>query len=147
MKTRKGKRASPHARRQKTEAQIEADREIGLRVKYVRTEIAKLGQRDFAARLGVTNPAVSNWENGMGIARDKLDEIVSQFKIWRDWLHTGVGTPQPTEVVEVMHLLSSARFEAVAEFIRYQYSQQLGAKEEEIETPTKHRGHDEIDNQ
>ena len=122
-----GKGKSPHAKPKKSWEEIEADREIGERIRYVRVEIAGLDQRAFGARLGVTNPAVAQWENGTGsCTRPNLDKIVEQFNISRDWLHTGKGSPTLSRVVSEMHLLSRPRAEAVESYVRYLLEQEAG---------------------
>jgi len=127
----KKKVTKTYKKHRKTEAEIATDREIGERIKEVRVEIAGLDQRQFGARLGVTNPAVAQWENGTATCtRPYLDKIVELFSVSRDWLHTGKGSPRLASVVDEMRLLSRPRAEAVEAYVRFLLDEQANEKKD-----------------
>ena len=72
------------------------DRDVGLRIKRLRTQILEaMSQKDFARRLGnVSRGAVGNWELGKGIKRDNLQRIADEYQVSFDWLATGRGEPR-----------------------------------------------------
>lgn len=113
------KRKVTTAKRVKSNFDLQIDAAIGGRILQVRTELAKLDQRAFAARLGVTSPAVAQWEQGKGCTRANLDRIVSEFEVSRDWLHTGVGGPTLSRVVSEMHLLSPDQITVIEAMVRF----------------------------
>lgn len=62
------------------------------RLKYVRKEIAKKGQIPFAKSIGVSQQAISQWENG-DIAEPKhAYKISREYSISIDWLLSGEGS-------------------------------------------------------
>jgi len=112
-------KAKTYTKPKKSPAEVANDRAIGERIKEIRTD-EKLDQREFGRRLGVTNPAVAQWENGTATCtRPYLDKIVAEFKVSRDWLHTGKGTKTMTETVSRMTLLSRARAAQAESFIEH----------------------------
>ena len=63
---------------------------VGARIKAARAS-RKYTQETFAAALGVTRGAVSNWEAGRGVARANLTRIAEITGASIEWLVTGQG--------------------------------------------------------
>lgn len=72
------------------------------RLKYVR-KINKLKQFDFGQRVGVTNSAVSCFENGK--SKPSMSTVLcicKEFNVSKEWLLDGVGEPPVPAMVEQM---------------------------------------------
>lgn len=68
-----------------------SNEDIGLRVKQVRVR-NDLNQRDFAARLGISNGGISQIESGKTVpGGDFLLRIHQEFGVDLTWLLTGVS--------------------------------------------------------
>lgn len=65
---------------------------INLRIKEVR-KVLNLSQKDFAKRIGVTQPSLSDMENGRTINIDNrnIKLICQEFNVNEEWLRTGQG--------------------------------------------------------
>ncbi|MGC4026231.1 MAG: helix-turn-helix transcriptional regulator [Mesorhizobium sp.] len=105
---------------------IKSDQEIGERIRYIRTEIEGLDQRSFAARLGVSNPAVAQWEAGNGITRANTERIAEVFEISREWLLAGKGTPKLSLLVNRLQLLLPEEVDYLTKWADFTISQRLG---------------------
>lgn len=69
-----------------------SNEEIGLRVKQVRAG-SGLNQRDFAAKLGISNGGISQIESGKTVpGGDFLLRIHQEFGVDLTWLLTGVSS-------------------------------------------------------
>lgn len=65
--------------------------EINERIKALRKEL-KLTQLEFAARLFMTNDAISNIERGLNPPAGRtIDQICKTFSVSKKWLETGEG--------------------------------------------------------
>lgn len=74
---------------------------INQRIKFLRKEILKLNQRDFAADLGMTQTGVSSIEkNGATVTDRVIKSICLIYKISEVWLRDGIEPVklQPQEV-------------------------------------------------
>lgn len=61
------------------------------RIKEIR-KAHNLNQADFGAKLGISNTAVSKWENGENtVPESAIMLIVSKFGVSETWLRTGAG--------------------------------------------------------
>ncbi|WP_161493318.1 helix-turn-helix domain-containing protein [Zoogloea sp. LCSB751] len=77
---------------------------IGLRIKATR-ELRGLSQGELARRIGVSQPAASDWENCRSEPTvENLRALAVELDLWFEWLVTGRGTrdydpnqPQPPE--------------------------------------------------
>jgi transcriptional regulator with XRE-family HTH domain len=139
--SRKRKGATSQAKRKKTAAEIAVDQAIGERIRHVRVDIADLDQRSFATKLGVSPPAVAQWELGKGVTRANLDRIVTEFGVSRDWLHTGNARPIASRIVTVMHMLPPDRFDQIASFVEFHAMQAgISVQEQEPGNARKHNG-------
>jgi transcriptional regulator with XRE-family HTH domain len=69
-------------------------KEIGERIKEVRTVKVGGSQNSFAESLGVSRGLVSHWEVGRGINRHHLVQIGAVFNISLYWLLAGQGRPE-----------------------------------------------------
>ncbi len=62
------------------------------RIKYLREEVLKIKQSEFAKRLGVTQTAVSTWESGRhSIPKNRRDEYAAILGVRTEWLVDGTG--------------------------------------------------------
>lgn len=65
--------------------------EINERIKAVRKEL-KMTQLDFAAKLFMTNDAISNIERGLNPPASRTIELICKtFNVSKEWLETGEG--------------------------------------------------------
>lgn len=81
--------------RAKTDEERKVDAEIGLRIAQVRTTMAHANMRTFAAEIGASAAAVSQWERGLGgITHYNLTRICDVYEISLEWLATGIGRPR-----------------------------------------------------
>ncbi len=72
-------------------------RSIGDRIRHARKE-AGLNQADLATRVGVSQPAVANWESGVHDPRRlMLAKIADALTVSRDWLAGGDRSPAETD--------------------------------------------------
>ncbi|EIV5800344.1 TPA: XRE family transcriptional regulator [Klebsiella pneumoniae] len=75
---------------------------VGERVISIRKQ-AGLNQRDFAARLGISNGGISQIENGKAMpGGDFLLRIHQEFGVDITWLLTGVSNHHSVKEVQVM---------------------------------------------
>ncbi|HED9670904.1 TPA: helix-turn-helix transcriptional regulator [Klebsiella pneumoniae] len=75
---------------------------IGERVASVRKQ-AGLNQRDFAARLGISNGGISQIENGKAMpGGDFLLRMHQEFGVDITWLLTGVSNGSPAHEIQAM---------------------------------------------
>ncbi|EMG2907668.1 helix-turn-helix domain-containing protein [Klebsiella pneumoniae] len=75
---------------------------VGERVISIRKQ-AGLNQRDFAARLGISNGGISQIENGKAMpGGDFLLRIHQEFGVDITWLLTGVSNDHSVKEVQVM---------------------------------------------
>lgn len=107
----------------------ESEREIGSRVRRVRTEIADLTQAEFAERLGVTRASVYGWEAGMGIKRANIEAICREFNVSAEWLALDIGEPIPRppdgdELDRLLPLLNTSARSALTAVARTLFEQQ-----------------------
>lgn len=66
--------------------------QLGKRIVFVRKNIARMTQDQFARKLRVSRGAVGNWELGQGISLKKLREITQLYpEVTLEWLSTGRG--------------------------------------------------------
>jgi len=86
----KAKKPHPQGKRAKSPEDVLSDEQLGQRIRELR-KLLELEQWQFAERLGVSAPAVTQWEQGKGCTRYNLEKIVSEFNITRDWLYAGIG--------------------------------------------------------
>lgn len=81
---------------------------INDRIKEVRV-FEKLSQRDFGARIGISDAAVSKIESGSNNPSDRtLLLICEKFNIDYAWLKEGVGEmrPKPTEEGDTLSMVA-----------------------------------------
>ncbi len=65
---------------------------IGHRIKASR-ESKNISQGELARRLGVSQPSVSDWENGKSEPSvDNLRALAVELDVWFEWLTTGRGS-------------------------------------------------------
>ncbi|MBQ1572134.1 MAG: helix-turn-helix domain-containing protein [Clostridiales bacterium] len=65
--------------------------EINERIKALRKEL-KMTQLEFAAKLFMTNDAISNIERGLNPPAGRtIDQICKTFNVSKEWLETGEG--------------------------------------------------------
>src|SRR5262245_14991653 len=70
-------------------------RDLGSRLKLVRTRKLKLKIEPMARLLGVSAMAVSKWENGKTqITDENLAKFASESGVSLAWLKTGIGVPE-----------------------------------------------------
>jgi transcriptional regulator with XRE-family HTH domain len=62
---------------------------LGERLRYARNQ-AKVIQIDLAARLGVSQSAISNWEAGQNITVQTILAYMGQFDAPASWLFAGM---------------------------------------------------------
>lgn len=136
----KSKGQSAQAKRRKTEEEETIDKETGERIRHVRTEIARLDQKTFAARLGVTPPAVNQWEAGTGCNRFNLDRIAAEFDISQPWLNRGIGSPTASRVVTRIFMLDPDELRPIEEWVEFKWEKQQKEKQKQNQTRTKGRG-------
>jgi transcriptional regulator with XRE-family HTH domain len=112
-------RKAANEKRGKREDDLRVDREIGDRIRRLRTEILGIDrQADFAAELGVSRGAVGNWELGKGVKRANLLRIADRYRISHDWLATGVGSPVARPSLESrMELLPPGEYERMYNWV------------------------------
>jgi transcriptional regulator with XRE-family HTH domain len=93
---------------------LSRDQDVGSRIRHLRLNILQINQMHFAEKIDVTRGAVSNWERGVGIARQNLERISRAFPVSLEWLASGVGTPDSglrPSLAERMRLLPPAEYE------------------------------------
>jgi len=112
-----GTTADKAAKGETREADKQADKELGERIRHLRTEILGIGrQAEFADRLGVTRGAVGNWEIGKGVKRANLEKIADAFHVSFDWLSTGRGTPVAKPSIDAkLNLLPPGEYDQLYE--------------------------------
>lgn len=86
---------------------------IGHRIKESR-ERKTLSQSELARRLGVSQPTVSDWENGKTEPSvDNLRTLAVELDVWFEWIVTGRGprdfTPEVQEIQEAQREYRVAR--------------------------------------
>lgn len=76
---------------------------INDRVKIIRKTL-KLSQFDFGERIGITESAVSNYENGRRSITEQIKlAIIKEYNVSKIWLESGEGdifTPKPSGLIE-----------------------------------------------
>ena len=76
---------------------------INDRIKVLRTKL-KLSQIDFGGRIGITESAVSNYENGRrSISEQVKTAITREYGVNKLWLESGEGSmflPKPNGIIE-----------------------------------------------
>lgn len=61
--------------------------EVSKRIEYLRKEVLKVTQQDFAEKLGKGRSTVNNWEQGaIQIKSDDLTLIATEYEVPSDWL-------------------------------------------------------------
>lgn len=87
---------------------------MNTRFKELRKRLA-LNQEEMGNKLGVTNTAISKWENGeRGIPDSAIISICREFGVNEVWLRTGVGDmfrPR-SEAAELAELVSTRLVDA-----------------------------------
>lgn len=113
---------------------------IGHRIRESRERKA-LSQAELARRLGVSQPTVSDWENGKTEPSvDNLRTLAIELDVWFEWLVTGRGPrdfaleaqesqreyrverelpPDEQHLQDVYRRLPPARREALLEFLKH----------------------------
>ena len=72
------------------------------RIKKVRKDNG-LNQLDFGKRLGLSESAISNYENGRReISEQSIVSICREFNINYEWLKNGIGSEKPDEEMDVL---------------------------------------------
>lgn len=72
------------------------------RIKKVRKDNG-LNQADFGKRLGLSESAICNYENGRReVSEQSLVSICREFNINYDWLKNEEGTEKPDEEIDVL---------------------------------------------
>lgn len=80
-----------------SDTSIAEPRSIGDRIRYARKE-AGLNQADLAERVGVSQPAVANWESGVHDPRRvMLAKIADILRVSPEWLASGDRSPAETD--------------------------------------------------
>ena len=112
---------------------------IGYRIKESR-EKKGVSQGELARRLGVSQPTISDWENGKtDPAVENMRTLAVELDVWFEWLATGRGAknyvlgvqemqqeyrvqldlpPDERDLQAIYRKLSPARKEALLEFLR-----------------------------
>lgn len=68
--------------------------DIGIRVKYLRKDILKKTQEDFAKDLGLGRSTIGNIESGtFNITDQTIRLICKEFGVREEWLRDGIGEP------------------------------------------------------
>ncbi len=79
---------------------------IGDRLKYLRKDILKLSQKEFAERLLLTDTMSSKFEKNQRTLTDRtLLDICREFNVNETWLRSGVGevfTPKSNENIDLL---------------------------------------------
>lgn len=87
--------------------------DIGTRLKLVRNEWG-LTQKEFAARIGVTNAHISKIEKGLTVPSNSLTKLIcQQFKVSEQWLVYGKG---PHFVEDLWSVEDEAMYSATDKF-------------------------------
>ena len=129
------------SKRRKTDEEEAIDKETGDRIRKVRTEEAKMDQKTFAARLGVTPSAVNQWESGLGCNRFNLDKIAATFGISQPWLNRGKGNRHTERVVERLFMLPPEDIESIEEWVDFKWEKWEAEKAlKQANAPVKERG-------
>lgn len=104
---------------------------INDRIKKVRNSL-NLSQIEFAKRLGVTQPSLSDIEKGKteNIDGRNIKIICSEFNVNEDWLRTGKGTMFNEANLELAELLGE-KINSLTDF-------QINAIKEFISLPPEH---------
>lgn len=96
---------------------------INERIKMLRKEIG-LTQSEFAKKIGVTESAICNYENGKRAISDQtLKSIYREFNANKLWLETGKGEmfmPEPEGVIEdlaVQYKLNETEIEILKNYL------------------------------
>lgn len=63
---------------------------MNSRIKELRKAL-KLTQKEFGAKIGLSGPAVTIWERGGKVSREKIVFICQTFHVNQTWLETGEG--------------------------------------------------------
>lgn len=63
---------------------------MNSRIKELRKAL-KLTQKEFGAKIGLSGPAITIWERGGKVSREKLAFICQTFHVNQTWLETGEG--------------------------------------------------------
>lgn len=78
---------------------------VGERIKKVRKD-AKLTQKDFSERLGITQSTISKLEtDNCNIVEQIIRQIASEFHVSIDWIKTGDGEPYIKSEAEIVKQL------------------------------------------
>lgn len=64
---------------------------IEQRVRYLRKTCLKMRQADFAAGIGIKQPAVSSIERGVGLSDRNIEAICRVYNVNERWLREGKG--------------------------------------------------------
>ena len=64
------------------------------RIKYLRKDLLKLSQKDFAEKLNITENFIWMVEKGSRTPSDRtVSDICREFGVSRNWLEEGIGEP------------------------------------------------------
>src|SRR5688572_19683820 len=77
-----------------------SDRDIGVRLKYVRTKLRKLSQVELAAKAGITQASISDLERGKSRAFRgvTLIAVARVLKVSAEWLQHGKGPMEKQDI-------------------------------------------------
>jgi transcriptional regulator with XRE-family HTH domain len=89
---------------------------INDRIKHVRTAL-KMNQTDFAKKLGVTQPSLSDIEKGKteNIDSRNIKLICTEFNVNENWLRTGEGSMFNESKLELAEIIGE-RINTLSEF-------------------------------
>jgi transcriptional regulator with XRE-family HTH domain len=104
---------------------------INLRIKEVRKSL-ELSQQEFARRLGVTQPSLSDIEKGKteNIDPRNIKIICAEFNVNEEWLRTGKGAMFNESTLKLAELLGE-KINSLTDF-------QINAIKELISLPPEH---------
>ena len=84
---------------------------ISERIKYLRKNVLKMTQEEFAARINISRSNLGNIEVGRIVATDRvISDIADAFSVSESWLRDGIGETfeSKTEAEEMVEILGEA---------------------------------------
>lgn len=84
---------------------------ISERIKYLRKNVLKMTQEEFAARINISRSNLGNIEVGRIVATDRvISDIADAFGVSESWLRDGTGDTfeSKTEAEEMVEILGEA---------------------------------------
>lgn len=92
---------------------------MNSRIKELRKAL-KLTQKEFGAKIGLSGPAVTIWERGGKVSREKIAFICQTFHVNQTWLETGEGEMFDSSTPRNHH------DDEISSIAPYEYALQMG---------------------